>query len=170
MQFDAEPTNAGDAGESMGRPVSAEEQVAGQRQRPPPLPVSIPTDSTAGTIPVEAQPPTDESVDDHVDVLDEPKTLDIDEDVASQEQSAGLRASAPAEPSVSDVQTTDGLVEMPVLDGIVSGLSDADAIRALGVSKDVVEKVAWAVVPALAEAILREEIARLIKDRAAHLD
>jgi hypothetical protein len=34
-------------------------------------------------------------------------------------------------------------------------------------SKDVIEKIAWEVVPQLAETIIREELERLIKDREA---
>ena len=34
-------------------------------------------------------------------------------------------------------------------------------------SREVIEKIAWEVVPALAETIIREELDRLIKDREA---
>jgi len=46
----------------------------------------------------------------------------------------------------------------------LSELTDPEALKALGVSRDVVERVAWAVVPALAEAILKEEIAKLVRE------
>jgi CheY-like chemotaxis protein len=45
------------------------------------------------------------------------------------------------------------------------GLSPAQADAVLALSREVVEKVVWEVVPQLAEAIIKEEIARLTKER-----
>ncbi len=44
------------------------------------------------------------------------------------------------------------------LSQLPEGLADLETLRALNVSKDIVERVAWAVVPALAEAIIKEEV------------
>lgn len=49
----------------------------------------------------------------------------------------------------------------PKLDGL--GLSPQQADAVLALSRDVVEKVVWEVVPQLAEALIKEEIARLMK-------
>jgi hypothetical protein len=44
------------------------------------------------------------------------------------------------------------------------GLSPQQAEAVLALSREVVERVVWEVVPQLAEAIIKEEIARLTKD------
>jgi hypothetical protein len=44
------------------------------------------------------------------------------------------------------------------------GLSPAQAEAVLALSREVVERVVWEVVPQLAETIIKEEIARLTKD------
>jgi hypothetical protein len=45
------------------------------------------------------------------------------------------------------------------------GLSRTQADAVLALSREIVEKVVWEVVPQLAEAIIKEEIARLTKER-----
>jgi endonuclease III len=45
------------------------------------------------------------------------------------------------------------------------GLTPQQADAVLALSRDVVEKVVWEVVPQLAEALIKEEIARLMKER-----
>ncbi len=49
----------------------------------------------------------------------------------------------------------------PKLDGL--GLSQSQAEAVLALSRDVVERVVWEVVPQLAEALIKEEIARLMR-------
>jgi hypothetical protein len=44
------------------------------------------------------------------------------------------------------------------------GLTADQTKAVLALSRDVVEKVVWEVVPQLAEALIREEIARITKD------
>ncbi len=44
------------------------------------------------------------------------------------------------------------------------GLTAAQIEGVLALSRDVVEKVVWEVVPTLAEALIKEEIARLTKE------
>jgi len=44
------------------------------------------------------------------------------------------------------------------------GLSPAQAEAVLALSREVVERVVWEVVPQLAETIIKEEIARLTKE------
>jgi hypothetical protein len=44
------------------------------------------------------------------------------------------------------------------------GLSPAQVDAVLALSREVVERVVWEVVPQLAETIIKEEIARLTKD------
>jgi hypothetical protein len=44
------------------------------------------------------------------------------------------------------------------------GLSPQQVDAVLALSREVVEKVVWEVVPQLAETIIKEEIARLVKD------
>jgi hypothetical protein len=44
------------------------------------------------------------------------------------------------------------------------GLTPQQADAVLALSRDVVERVVWEVVPQLAEAIIKEEIARLTKE------
>jgi hypothetical protein len=44
------------------------------------------------------------------------------------------------------------------------GLSPAQAEAVLALSREVVERVVWEVVPQLAEAIIKEELARLTKE------
>ena len=43
------------------------------------------------------------------------------------------------------------------------GLSPAQAEAVLALSRDIVERVVWEVVPVLAETIIKEELARLTK-------
>jgi CheY-like chemotaxis protein len=46
----------------------------------------------------------------------------------------------------------------------LADVTDPETLKALGASREVVERVAWAVVPALAEAILKEEVSRLVRE------
>jgi hypothetical protein len=45
------------------------------------------------------------------------------------------------------------------------GLTAAQAEAVLSLSRELVERVVWEVVPQLAETIIKEEIARLTRDR-----
>jgi hypothetical protein len=62
------------------------------------------------------------------------------------------------------------VVALPDVDDLVARVTEAigegPALRGAlaDVSRDIIEQVAWEVVPALAEAILKEEVARLLRD------
>lgn len=70
----------------------------------------------------------------------------------------GAVAAAAASPLASSV---DGLLA-PKLDGL--GLSKEQVDAVLGLSREVVERVVWEVVPQLAEALIKEEIARVMRE------
>ena len=68
---------------------------------------------------------------------------------------------------VEDLPPTPAGLELPSLPGV--GLSQAALYHALStISRDVIEKVAWEVVPQLAETLLRENLDRLARERAEH--
>ena len=78
-------------------------------------------------------------------------------------------AAAPNDvPRPSDVRLSPGgLAASAALDGdklAALGLTADQTKAVLALSRDVVEKVVWEVVPQLAEALIREEIARITKD------
>lgn len=70
----------------------------------------------------------------------------------------GAVAAAAPSPLASSI---DGLLA-PKLDGL--GLSKEQVDAVLGLSRDVVERVVWEVVPQLAEALIKEEIARVMRE------
>jgi CheY-like chemotaxis protein len=84
----------------------------------------------------------------------------------SSTQSAVASSSDVARPS--DVRVSPGgLSASAVLDGgklANLGLTPEQTQAVLALSRDVVEKVVWEVVPQLAESLIREEIARLTKE------
>ena len=63
---------------------------------------------------------------------------------------------------VAAVQTSAQSAMATKLAGL--GLTDAQAQAVLALSREVVERVVWEVVPVLAEALIKEEIARLTKE------
>jgi CheY-like chemotaxis protein len=68
-------------------------------------------------------------------------------------------APAPAPQAAVAAAVSDKLA--PKLDGL--GLTPAQADAVLALSRDVIERVVWEVVPQLAETLIKEEIARLTK-------
>ena len=73
-------------------------------------------------------------------------------------------------PTVEDLPAAVESTEPNIVARALNDVTDEEALKALGASREVVERVAWAVVPALAEAILREEIARAIRDQGVKPD
>jgi DNA-binding response OmpR family regulator len=76
---------------------------------------------------------------------------------------------APAAPAASPAATAPAAVSASVNGHLAGklgelGLTPQQADAVLALSRDVVERVVWEVVPQLAEAIIKEEIARLTKD------
>jgi CheY-like chemotaxis protein len=68
---------------------------------------------------------------------------------------------------VQDLPSPPPGLDLPSLPGL--GLGQAAIYHALSqISKEVIEKVAWEVVPQLAETLLRENLDKLAKDRANH--
>ena len=79
-------------------------------------------------------------------------------------QRAEAPAPAPAAPAPAAHAAVSAAVNghlAPKLEGL--GLSPAQADAILALSREIVEKVVWEVVPQLAETIIKEEIARLTK-------
>lgn len=72
---------------------------------------------------------------------------------------AKVEAPAPAPQAAVAAAVSDKLA--PKLDGL--GLTPAQADAVLALSRDVIERVVWEVVPQLAETLIKEEIARLTK-------
>jgi hypothetical protein len=70
-------------------------------------------------------------------------------------------ASAPS-PAASAFATANGQLAGKLGD---LGLTSQQADAVLALSREVVERVVWEVVPQLAEALIKEEIARLTKER-----
>lgn len=78
-------------------------------------------------------------------------------------------AAAAAAPAASPAATAPAAVSASVNGHLAGklgelGLTPQQADAVLALSRDVVERVVWEVVPQLAEAIIKEEIARLTKD------
>ena len=69
---------------------------------------------------------------------------------------AGAAASAVAASSASNGQLAAKLQHL--------GLNDAQVSAVLSLSREVIEKVVWEVVPVLAETMIREELKRLTSD------
>ncbi len=60
-------------------------------------------------------------------------------------------------------------VAAAAVERVAAAASGGDLGAALqGASREVVERIAWEVIPALAEAILKEEIARVVRERMSH--
>ncbi len=69
---------------------------------------------------------------------------------------------APPAPAAAAIATANGQLANKLGD---LGLTSQQADAVLALSREVVERVVWEVVPQLAEAIIKEEIARLTKER-----
>lgn len=73
-------------------------------------------------------------------------------------------APAPAAPAAPAASAT--AVPVAAAAGVV--LNDASLKKALeGISQEQIEKLLWEILPPLAEAILKEEIARVVRERMA---
>jgi CheY-like chemotaxis protein len=81
--------------------------------------------------------------------------------VAAPAPAAAPPVAAPS-PAVAAMATANGQLANKLGD---LGLTSQQADAVLALSREVVERVVWEVVPQLAEAIIKEEIARLTKER-----
>jgi len=83
---------------------------------------------------------------------------------AEAKPAAAAAASAPSKPKQAAAPAVAAAVNgnmAPKLEGLGLTQSQQDAVLAL--SREVVEKIVWEVVPQLAETLIKEEIARLMK-------
>ncbi len=84
---------------------------------------------------------------------------------------APVTAAAPAAPPVAPSPPSPAAVVIATANGQLAnklgdlGLTAQQADAVLALSREVVERVVWEVVPQLAEALIKEEIARLTKER-----
>ena len=87
--------------------------------------------------------------------------LETDDELQSVNEDEVITNAIRPEPPVAPMPDLDELVEQ-----VRSSLTEGAGFRgALGeVSRSVIEEVVWEVVPALAEAILKEEITRMIRE------
>ena len=87
--------------------------------------------------------------------------LTTEDDLGSIKEDDVITNAIRPEPPVAPLPDLDELVER-VRDGITEGAGFKGALGE--VSRGIIEEIAWEVVPALAEAILKEEIARMIRE------
>jgi hypothetical protein len=151
--------------------------------------VPVEDDSVSQTVPVDPLPPTQDDSLAETEALADPSDEAIDADEAESNfrdesteatvdsddpcREEASRPPADVEEQVfietpkSSAEVTDleSVPESAQYETIIGDVAHLEAIKALGVSQAVVERVAWAVVPALAEAILKEEIAKLIEEK-----
>jgi hypothetical protein len=153
--------------------------------------VPVEDDSVSQTVPVDPLPPTQDDSLAETEAFDDADPSDeaIDADEAEsnfRDESTAATADSddpcreeasrpPADveeqvfietpESSAEVTDLEGVPESAQYETIIGDVAHLEAIKALGVSQAVVERVAWAVVPALAEAILKEEIAKLIEEK-----
>ncbi len=73
---------------------------------------------------------------------------------------------SPAPPAVEAVAVATGAIANGLLAGKLDGmgLTPQQVEAVLSLSRDLVERVVWEVVPLLAETMIKEEIARLTKE------
>ena len=122
----------------IGTPLPAEiAAITGQR-----APVAVP--SLAGSAPTPHAPPAPQAA-----PAPQPPTA----------HAAPPPAAAPAIAAATHAMTGNGSEMAQKLGALGLSREQADAVLAL--SREVVEKVVWEVVPTLAEAIIKEEIRRL---------
>jgi DNA-binding NarL/FixJ family response regulator len=129
-----------------GAPAAQGAQAATPQQRADTAPASVPTQASSGA-PVSVRPPANVA---HTPALGH----------------AAARPATGTGPSM--VSPGNVAVAAAVAGGMAQklgemGLSREQADAILALSREVVERVVWEVVPALAETIIREEIARLTK-------
>lgn len=70
----------------------------------------------------------------------------------------------PAAPAGGGVEVEASDVATPAAAAALEGLSDEQREAVMALIREVVEKTVWEVVPDMAESLIREEIARLLKD------
>lgn len=78
--------------------------------------------------------------------------------------SAPTPAPSPAVPDISQKVSEESAAAASAVVAQVDGLSSEQAEAILKLTKDVVEKVVWEVVPDLAETIIKEQIEKLLKE------
>ena len=126
----------------MAPPIAARQQTA-------PSPLGSPTPSP----PAEAQPPTRPD-----GVRPAAPTMPASQahsQPAAQRPSPSLEASSPITAAVDGQMSTE-------LSGLGLTPAQAEAVHAL--SREVIERVVWEVVPQLAETLIKEEIGRLTRE------
>lgn len=87
--------------------------------------------------------------------------LTTEDDLGSIKEDDVITNAIRPEPPVAPMPDLEELVDR-VRDGITEGAGFKGALG--DVSRGIIEEIAWEVVPALAEAILKEEIARMIRE------
>ncbi len=115
----------------------------------PPMPAPPATSSTAQTAAPPAAP------------IIAPRPVDREAPTAAPAPPAPPPTAAPAAPAPAAAAAVNGHMA-PKLAAM--GLSPAQAEAVMALSREVVERVVWEVVPQLAEAIIKEEIQRLTKE------
>jgi len=72
----------------------------------------------------------------------------------------------PKQPAASPgaVKVDAGDMATPAAAAALSGLSDEQREAVMALISEIVEKTVWEIVPDMAESIIREEIARLLKE------
>ena len=148
-------------------------------------------DSDSFTNPVDVLPPLSDAVPDDEDVLGagrpepnpDPQARHAVPSVEKPDRSDAAKTPDPVEHAGSladettigrdadvgefDADTRQGLSEAQASEfahNLERVLQDKSLAAKLSLPQDVVERVAWAVVPSLAERIIREEIAKLLRD------
>jgi CheY-like chemotaxis protein len=143
--------------------LGAREAIAAAPAPSPAAPAVAPAPPPRPPVPLAAQPlskHTQPSLSSAIPTQQRAGTLLFGETPRAQPAAAPVAAPA-APPPVPVQQAVNGHLAGKLGD---LGLTQQQADAVLALSREVVERVVWEVVPQLAEAIIKEEIARLTKD------
>ena len=130
----------------LAKPKAAEKPAAAQAPAPEPTPPAAAPDLDAETVAMDALPPVAEQA--------PPPVVEQAPPPVVEEAAPPVVEAAPAAAPTGDM-AADAVAQT------------AAAAAAAGVDAALAERIAWEVVPQLAEAILKEEIARVVRARLA---
>ncbi len=138
----------------LAKPKAAEKPAAAQAPAPEPTPPAAAPDLDAETVAMDALPPVAEQAPPPVVEQAPPPVVEQAPPPVVEEAAPPVVEAAPAAAPTGDM-AADAVAQT------------AAAAAAAGVDAALAERIAWEVVPQLAEAILKEEIARVVRARLA---
>lgn len=164
FQAVGEPTPDGDLFKTgLNIPLARKPKSDPAKAEPPPPPPAISAPAAPEPPPAAAPPAAQAGAANPFANVQSP--FDADEPTRQYEKTPSAEPPSPAPPSSAPADDAPAAAAVAQVSAAAAA-GDLGAILQ-GASREVVERIAWEVIPPLAEALLKEEIARVVRERLA---